>query len=91
MEWIEETSAKCDTCSKCENHGDHGDEFTVDVNEIIRIHGELKKRLETFKGLHGEFDDAVAESDIEDCVTSLALLVEGFEDELNELEAEVLP
>lgn len=89
VEWIEETSTKCKTCSKCEDHGDDGDEFTVDVNEIIRCHGELKKRVAALKELHGKFDDIEEAADVPDLVGELSMQIEEFESEVDDLEAEV--
>lgn len=88
---LDNANDKCPTCSRCENHGDHGDEFTIDVNEIIRVHGELKKRLAALKELHGEFDDVDEVTDIPDMVSKLGMQIEEFESEVDELEAEVLP
>lgn len=83
---------ECDHCKYCDTHGSvEDDEIVVDVNEILRIHGELKKQLQAFKDLHGKFDDCEEVTDIPDLVNELALQVEELEDDVDELEAEVLP
>lgn len=85
-------ATECDHCKYCNIHGEvEDDEISVDVNEVIRIHGELKKSLQSLKDLHGKFNDAVAESDVDDLVNELASQIEEIEGDIDELEVEVLP
>lgn len=60
---IEEANEVCPTCSICENHGDiEDDSIDVDVNEIIRIHGELKKSAAKLQSVYGTEDTEELES-----------------------------
>jgi hypothetical protein len=75
VEALDEMSNDCETCAYCDDHGNKdGQGVIVDVDEILRIHGELKKQVAAFKDLHVE----------------LALQIEETEDSVNELEAEVV-
>lgn len=78
-----------ETLSEMSNDCD--DSLDVDVNEVLRIHGELKKQVASLKDLHVKFAGAVAESDVDDLVEELASQVEEIEGYVDELEAEVIP
>lgn len=83
---------ECEHCKTCPTHGGHEDDsIPIDANEIIRIHGELKKQVQAFKNLHVEFTSAVAEGDIEDLIEKLVSQIEEMENCVDELEAETLP
>lgn len=89
---LDDSSNKCEQCSICPDHGNNDDEgLDVDVDEILRIHGELKKQVRAFKDLHGKFDDCDEVTDVPDLVNELALQIEELEDDVDELQAEVLP
>ena len=89
---LDEMSNECERCSACSDHGNKVDEsLDVDVNEILRIHGELKKQVVGLKELHVKFTNAVAESDIDDLVEELASQIEETEQTVDELQTEVLP
>lgn len=82
----------CDHCQYCDIHGEvEDDSIDVDVNELLRIHGELKKQVQSFKDLHVKFAGAVAESDIDNLVEELASQIEETEGYVDEIEAEVSP
>lgn len=92
VEEFECIATDCDHCKFCDIHGEvEDDEIQVDVSEVVRIHGELKKCIQTFKDLHVKFAGAVAESDVDDLVEELASQIEETESYVDELEAEVLP
>lgn len=92
VEEFEFIATGCDHCKFCSTHGEvEDDEIPVDPNEIIRIHGELKKQLQSFKDLHHKFDDADEVTDIPDLVNELASQIEELESGIDELEAEVAP
>ena len=92
VEALDDSSNKCERCSTCSDHGNKVDEsLDVDVNEILRIHGELKKQVASFKDLHVQFAGAVTESDVDELVEELASQIEETEGYVDELEAEVLP
>jgi hypothetical protein len=87
VEELAHIATECDHCKYCDVHGEvEDDEIPVDANEIIRIHGELKKQLQVFKDLHVKLSAAVAESDIDDLVDELASQIEEAEGYLDELE-----
>jgi len=87
---LESIASECEHCKTCQYHGNVEDNsIAVDVNELVRIHGELKKQLQAFKDLHGKFDDADEVTDVPDLVNELALQVEELESGIDELEAEV--
>lgn len=89
---LEYIATECDQCQYCDVHGEvEDDTIAVDVNEVLRIHGELKKQVQAFKDLHVKFSGAVAESDVDDCVEELESQIVEVEDWVSELEAEVLP
>src|SRR5689334_16571475 len=59
VEELEFIAEECDHCKYCTTHGEvEDDEIPVDVNEIVRVHGQLKKQAAALKELHGKFDDA---------------------------------
>lgn len=92
VEEFEFIATGCDHCKFCDVHGEvEDDEISIDANEIIRIHGELKKSLQAFKDLHHKFDDADEVTDIPDLVNELASQIEELESGIDELEAEVAP
>ena len=81
---------ECDHCKTCPDHGDvEDDSIAVDVNELIRIHGELKKQVQAFKDLHRKFDDVEDATDVPDLTGEMGLQIEEFESNVDELEAEV--
>lgn len=85
-------ATECDHCKYCDVHGEvEDDSIAVDVNELLRIHGELKKSLQSLKDLHGKFDDANEVTDIPDLVNELASQIEEIESDIDELEAELQP
>lgn len=89
---LEYIATECDQCKYCDVHGEvEDDTIAVDVNEVLRIHGELKKQVQAFKDLHVKLSGAVAESDVDDCVEELESQIVEVEDWVSELEAEVLP
>ena len=92
VEELEFIAEECDHCKFCDVHGEVEDDSTaVDVNELVRIQGELKKQVQAFKDLHGKFDDADDVTDIPDLVNDFAMQVEELESDVDELEAEVSP
>lgn len=91
---LEDANDRCPTCSVCTDHGNHVDEsIKVDVNEVLRIHRELKKQVQALKDYHVKLVERLAELEIPDdgLADELAEIVEEAEGDLNELEAEVLP
>jgi uncharacterized protein Yka (UPF0111/DUF47 family) len=89
---LEFIADECDCCKTCPAHGDHTDEMLpIDADEILRIHGEMKKSIATFKDLHVKFAGALTEREVDDLVEKLASEIEEVESCVDELEAEVLP
>jgi len=90
VEELEFIASECDHCKFCDIHGEvEDDEIQVDADEVIRIHGEMKKQIAAFKDLHVKFAAAVAETDIDELIEELASQIEEAESYVDELEAEV--
>jgi peptidoglycan hydrolase CwlO-like protein len=91
LDELETIATDCEHCKTCTYHGDFEDDsIDVDVSELLRIHGELKKSVAELKDLHGKFGNAIAESDIDNLVEELASQIEETQGRVDELEAEVL-
>lgn len=84
---------ECDHCKKCPTHGSYDDDsIDVDINEILRIHGELKKQVKALKDYHVELTVKLDEwADTERFTEPLAEIIEETEGYVDEIEAEVLP
>lgn len=97
VEELEHITTECDHCKYCDVHGEvEDDEIPVDANEIIRIHGELKKQMQAFKDYHVRLSDDLAEWEATGEIgtnlsENLAEIIEETESYIDELEAEVLP
>ena len=53
---------ECDHCKYCDVHGEvEDDEIPVDANEVIRIHGELKKQVQALRDFHVRLCRGIAE------------------------------
>lgn len=93
VEELEFIAEECDHCKICPCHGDHTDEMLpVNADEIIRIHGELKKQLQAFKDYHVKLTEKLDEwAETERFTEPLAEIIEETESYVDELEAEVLP
>lgn len=93
VEEFEFIATGCDHCKYCDVHGETDDDsILVNVNEIVRIHGELKKMIQAFKGYHlrlcGELVDWADPNQLTEPLAEIIKETQGYVDEL---EAEVTP
>lgn len=97
VEEFEFIATGCDHCKYCDIHGETDDDgILVNVNEIVRIHGELKKTMQALKDYHVRLSGDLAEWETTgelgtSLAEDLAEIIEETQGYVDELEAEVTP